>query len=65
MHMLVNETRIYFSSFFKKAANKMEIVVTFLAILELIRLKEIIIVQREPFGEIELTVNTEMAKPAI
>jgi chromatin segregation and condensation protein Rec8/ScpA/Scc1 (kleisin family) len=31
--------------------------VTFLAILELIRLKEIVVLQREDFGEIEISRN--------
>ena len=64
VHMLVNEPTIYFSKFFKAAESKMEIIVTFLAILELIRLKEIMIVQRESFGEIEIMRNPAAVRPA-
>jgi len=36
-----------------------EMVVTFLAVLELIRLKEIVIVQKDIFGEIQVIRNQE------
>ena len=41
------------------AKNKLELVVTFLAVLELIRLKEIIIAQKETFGEVQVMRNQE------
>jgi segregation and condensation protein A len=62
-HMLVNEPRIFFSKLFEEAKSKLEIIVTFLAVLELIRLKEIIVIQRESFGEIEIIRNPDMIKP--
>ncbi|MCG2705354.1 MAG: segregation/condensation protein A [Candidatus Omnitrophica bacterium] len=62
VHMLVGQPRIYFGNLFKKAGSKFEIVVTFLAVLELIRLKEILIVQEEPFGEIEIIRNPNSVK---
>lgn len=43
-----------FSELFGTAASRSEIVVTFLALLELIRLKQLKVTQDEPFGEIEL-----------
>ncbi|MGB8169455.1 MAG: segregation/condensation protein A [Chthoniobacteraceae bacterium] len=43
-----------FSELFADAASRTEIVVTFLALLELIRLKQLKAAQDEPFGEIEL-----------
>ena len=43
-----------FTELFSDAASRGEIVVTFLALLELIRLKQLRAVQDEPFGEIEL-----------
>jgi segregation and condensation protein A len=43
-----------FTELFANAASRTEIVVTFLALLELIRLKQLRAVQEEPFGEIEL-----------
>ncbi len=65
VHMLVNEPKVYFSRLFKAAESKIEIIVTFLAVLELIRLKEIIIVQTEPFSEIEIMRNSNAVKPAV
>jgi chromatin segregation and condensation protein Rec8/ScpA/Scc1 (kleisin family) len=41
----------------------MEIIVTFLSILELIRLKEIVARQKELFGEIEIVRNEENIIP--
>jgi segregation and condensation protein A len=43
-----------FSELFEKAANRAEVVCTFLALLELIRLKQLACVQPEPFAEIEI-----------
>lgn len=43
-----------FSQLFASAASRTEIVVTFLALLELIRLKQLRITQEEPFAEIEI-----------
>jgi segregation and condensation protein A len=61
-HVLAKNPKTYFTSLFKDAKNKDEIIVTFLAILELIKLREIIIVQKEFFGEIEIIRNPELAK---
>jgi len=57
LHMLVNAPILYLSGLFKKAKNRLEIIATFLAVLELIRLKEIIVVQSQSFGEIEIIRN--------
>lgn len=62
-HILVKAPSIYFTELFKKAKNKMEIITTFLAVLELIRLKEIIIRQSQAFGEIELMQNKDLMEP--
>jgi segregation and condensation protein A len=43
-----------FTELFSQAASRAEIVVTFLALLELIRLKQLRALQTEPFGDIEL-----------
>jgi chromatin segregation and condensation protein Rec8/ScpA/Scc1 (kleisin family) len=48
---------------FEKAKNKFEIIVTFLSILELIRLKEIIVRQKTMFGEIEILRNKNNIDP--
>ncbi len=46
--------RLKFSELFGEIASRVEIVVTFLALLELIRLKQIRALQPDPFGEIEI-----------
>lgn len=56
-HRLLKEPMIYFSALFKSAKNKFEVITTFLAVLELIRLKEVKIQQHGHFGEIEITRN--------
>jgi segregation and condensation protein A len=43
-----------FTELFAGMASRSEIVVTFLALLELIRMKQLRVTQEEPFGEIEL-----------
>ena len=43
-----------FSELFAGVASRVEIVVTFLALLELIRLKQVVAVQVNPFDEIEI-----------
>jgi segregation and condensation protein A len=45
---------VKFSDLFDTAANRAEVVCTFLALLELIRLKQIVCLQPEPFSEIEI-----------
>ena len=49
---IAEEPRLKFSELFEGALSRTEVVVTFLALLELIRLKQIIVVQPEAFGEI-------------
>jgi len=49
---ITEEPRLKFSELFEGALSRTEVVVTFLALLELIRLKQIIVVQPEAFGEI-------------
>lgn len=63
LHLLLVSTSIRLSELFAQAKNKMEIIVTFLAILELIRMKEIIIRQKELFGEIDIIRNKENIIP--
>jgi segregation and condensation protein A len=46
--------RLKFSELFAGVTSRTEVVVTFLALLELIRLKQLAAVQTEPFGEIEI-----------
>ena len=46
---------VKFSDLFVDATSRSEVVCTFLALLELIRLKQLVCVQPEDFGEIEIT----------
>ena len=54
MKMTSSGVPLKFTELFVSAASRTEIVVTFLALLELIRLKQLKAVQPETFGEIEL-----------
>jgi chromatin segregation and condensation protein Rec8/ScpA/Scc1 (kleisin family) len=51
---MTNRESWKFTEFFSDAASKNEVVATFLAMLELIRLRHIEIMQSEHFGEIEI-----------
>ena len=51
---IAERNRIVFEELFVDGASRTEIVVTFLAVLELIRLKQIGVVQESPFAAIEL-----------
>ncbi|MBU1006378.1 MAG: segregation/condensation protein A [Candidatus Omnitrophica bacterium] len=57
LHMLVETPVLYLTQLFKNAKNKIEIIATFLAVLELIRLKEIVAVQNKTFDDIEVIRN--------
>jgi len=54
MRTVRDQPRMRFSDLFAGLTSRSEVVVTFLALLELIRLKQIVAVQREPFAEIEI-----------
>ena len=71
--LLVERGCVKFSELFAGAANRAEVVCTFLALLELIRLKYLTCHQAEPFAEIEISravgsveaaVPTEASAPA-
>ena len=51
---ITERATVKFSELFEQAANRAEVVCTFLALLELIRLKQLACVQPEPFAEIEI-----------
>jgi segregation and condensation protein A len=62
---LVREkTVVKFSELFESATSRYEVVCTFLAVLELTRLKEIICTQTEAFGEIEIAKAVHSNAPA-
>jgi len=64
LHILVDKPRIFFAELFRAARSKLEIITTFMAVLELIRLKEIVVAQVSSFGDIEILRNIEPIKPA-
>ncbi|MFA6078689.1 MAG: segregation/condensation protein A [Candidatus Omnitrophota bacterium] len=64
LHMLVEKPTLFFLDLFKAAKHKIEIITIFLALLELIRLKEVIIRQSAAFEDIEIIRNTEAMKPS-
>ena len=62
-HLLVKRPVIYFLELFNKARNKIEIIATFLALLELIRMKEVVIRQDKVFGDIKIIRNSQRMTP--
>jgi len=61
LERIEKETKVKFSSLFYQTSTRGEIVVTFLAVLELIRLKQLRFEQSEVFGEIDII----QAKPIV
>lgn len=57
LHRLVEFPKISLGELFSRASCKMEVICTFVAILELVRLKEIVAFQRRAFEDIEITRN--------
>ena len=57
--LVQDRPRIKFSELFESAHNRSEVVVTFLALLELVRLKRLEVIQPEPFGDIEIAQLSE------
>lgn len=63
LHLLLVKSSIFISELFSQAKNKLDIIVTFLSILELIRMKEVLALQRGLFQEIEIIRNKENIVP--
>ncbi|HOY09709.1 MAG TPA: segregation/condensation protein A [Candidatus Omnitrophota bacterium] len=59
LHALLRQPRALLTEFFVHASSKMEVIVTFMAILELIRLREIKVMQKRLFADIEVFRNSE------
>ncbi len=57
LHLLINKEVLILSQLFSLAKNKLETVATFLAVLELIHLREIVVRQKGLFGDIEIIRN--------
>jgi segregation and condensation protein A len=55
-HRLGEAKRLRFSELFNEAGSRGEIVATFLALLELVRLKQLLAMQSEVFGEIDIVI---------
>jgi len=64
LHLMMEKKALVFTDLFKAAKSKFEIITIFLALLELIKIKEVVVLQATPFGEIEVIRNTESIKPA-
>jgi segregation and condensation protein A len=56
-HVLVERPSIMLTELFEQARTKMEVIVTFLAVLELCRQKTLVVVQKRLFSDIELLKN--------
>ena len=63
LHMLLIRESIKLSELFGKAKSKVEIIVTFLEVLELIKMREAIALQRDLFQDIENTRNRSNIVP--
>lgn len=63
LHMMVDKKKMFFTDLFKAARTKFEIITIFLALLELIKIKELVVLQAAQFGEIEIIRNVEPIKP--
>jgi segregation and condensation protein A len=63
LKIISERASVKFSELFETAANRAEVVCTFLALLELIRLKQLACVQPEPFAEIEVSKAVAPAAP--
>ena len=62
-HRLAKTPSIYFSDLFRQARSKIEAITTFLALLELVRLKEIVVRQESHFADIEIARNAKWVEP--
>ncbi|HQP92147.1 MAG TPA: segregation/condensation protein A, partial [Candidatus Omnitrophota bacterium] len=63
LHLFMEHPRVKLVDLFSRAKSKLEIISTFLAVLELIRLKEVVVMQKGLFGEIEVMRNKENIAP--
>jgi len=63
LHLMLDHAHVMLGDVFSKCRSKIEAIVTFLALLELIRLKEISAVQKGLFGEIEIMRNKDNMLP--
>ncbi|MBL7155766.1 MAG: segregation/condensation protein A [Candidatus Omnitrophica bacterium] len=62
LHMLVDKSKMFFSELFRGTRTRDEVVTIFLALLELVKLKEIIVIQKLAFDEIEIVRSPDWQK---
>jgi segregation and condensation protein A len=58
-HILTDRPSILLTEIFEQAHDKMEVIVTFMAVLELCRQRKVLVVQKRLFSDIELLKNTD------
>jgi segregation and condensation protein A len=63
LRTLKERSRLRFSELFAESTSRTEVVVTFLALLELIRLKQLLVTQPEAFSEIEIALTPADSGP--
>lgn len=63
LHDLLIRPAIGLTELFERARGKTEMIVTFLAVLELVKMKEVVCRQQEPFGPIEMVRNANNIIP--
>jgi segregation and condensation protein A len=64
LHLLIETPRLSLMDIFRRSTCKTEVICTFIALLELTRLKEIIMVQHRQFEDIEIIRNTANESPS-
>ena len=62
-HVLAKQASVRFSALFHGVRNKAEVIATFLALLELVRMREVIARQDAHFEEIEISRNPKRMEP--
>jgi segregation and condensation protein A len=63
IHMMVEKTSIFFLDLFRAAKSKREMITTFLALLELIKQKVVVVKQSQAFADIEVIRCMDEVKP--
>jgi segregation and condensation protein A len=63
MNLSKQRTSMRFSDLFAQTTSRTEVVVTFLALLELIRMKQLRVLQADPFSEIEISIAPPVIQP--
>ena len=64
LHLLVESHRLSLTDLFRRSSSKTEVVCIFVAVLELTRLKEIVVLQHRQFEDIEIVRNTANETPS-